>query len=151
MPKFRYRLQNILDIKLKLEEQQKMILLSKSKILTAEKEELDKLIKRKQAYEENIRINSVDTLDVFNIKNSYRDIKTMEYLIKDKKNYIDKLEVDFAKEEEKLIKAMQDRKIYEKLKEKSIERFLEAEIRYENNLVDELVAYKYTDSKEELI
>lgn len=52
MAKFIYRMQNILNLKLKLEEQQKMEFAAARKRLDEEEDKLHLLFRRKEGYEE---------------------------------------------------------------------------------------------------
>ena len=56
MAKFIYRMQNILNLKLKLEEQQKMEFAAARKRLDEEEDKLHLLFRRKEGYEEEGRI-----------------------------------------------------------------------------------------------
>ena len=55
MAKFKYKLQNILELKMKLEEQQKMALVTARINLNDEEDKLEALYARKRGYEEALR------------------------------------------------------------------------------------------------
>ena len=67
MAKFIYRMQNILNLKTKLEEQQKMEFAAARKRLDEEEEKLNLLFRRKANYEEEGRWLREDSLNVQDI------------------------------------------------------------------------------------
>ena len=67
MAKFIYRMQNILNLKTKLEEQQKMEFAAARKRLDEEEEKLNLLFRRKANYEEEGRRLREDSLNVQDI------------------------------------------------------------------------------------
>ena len=123
MAKFKYKLQNILELKMKLEEQQKMALVTARINLNDEEDKLEALYARKRGYEEALREAYKNKLNVNAIKMGALAYESMDYFI---------------------------RKIQEKLREKAFSNFLKEVDAEEAAMVDELVAYKYgTDTNKE--
>lgn len=149
MAKFKYRLQNILNLKSKLEDQQKLILASVRLKLREEEEELEHLYQRKKEYEKAIREVSKDKLDIDILKILRENYAIIDYYIMEQKKVVARAESVVEYEEEKMISAMKERKIQEKLREKSLEKFKLEESHDENIVIDELVSYKYTTKIEE--
>lgn len=143
MSKFIYRMQNILNLKLKLEEQQKMEFAAARKRLDEEEEKLELLLGRKAGYEEEGRRLREDSLNVQDIRDNRNAILQMDEYIAYQKVQVSKAEAELEKERQKLKEAMQERKIQEKLRENAFEVFMKEENAREGKEVDELVSYTY--------
>lgn len=143
MAKFIYRMQNILNLKLKLEEQQKMEFAAARKRLDEEEEKLELLLNRKAGYEEEGRRLREDSLNVQDIRDNRNAILQMDEYIAYQKVQVSKAEAELEKERQKLKEAMQERKIQEKLRENAFEAFMKEENAREGKEVDELVSYTY--------
>ncbi|MGP1433147.1 MAG: flagellar export protein FliJ [Catonella sp.] len=149
MAKFKYGMQNILDLKSKLEEQQKMALATARINLNDEEDRLNGLYLRKQDYENKLRASYKDKLDVNAIKRGALAYESMDYFIGLQKIEVKKAEGKVKIEQDKMVEAMKERKIQEKLKEKAFGKFIKEMNAEEAKLVDELVAYKYGTSRNE--
>lgn len=150
MAKFKYGMQNIFELKQKLEEQQKMTLATARINLNNEEDKLETLYMRKRNYEEALRQSCRNRLNVNAIKLGASAYKSMDYFIGIQKIEVKKAEGIVSIEQDKMIEAMKERKIQEKLREKAFDRFLKEMNAEEAAMVDELVAYKYgTDDKDE--
>ena len=143
MSKFIYRMQNILNLKLKLEEQQKMEFAAARKRLDEEEEKLELFLGRKAGYEEEGRRLREDSLNVQDIRDNRNAILQMDEYIAYQKVQVSKAEAELEKERQKLKEAMQERKIQEKLRENAFEVFMKEENAREGKEVDELVSYTY--------
>lgn len=143
MARFRYRMQNILELKIKLEEQQKMDLAAARINLNNEEDKLEALYERKEGYEESLRQSFKSKLNLNAIKIRTLAYKGMDELIDLQKIEVKKAEGRVALEQNKMSEAMKERKIQEKLREKNLIRFLKDVADEEAAMVDELVAYKY--------
>lgn len=144
MKKFRYHMENILQVKMKLEEQAKIAYGNARLQLTKEEQKLEQLNRKKASYEEELRILRSGRLDLVKIKQCEEGIKVMEQNIKQQavvvRNAAHRLEVARVR----LNNAMVERKTQEKLKEKAWEGYLlefEAEERKE---IDELNSFHYS-------
>ena len=143
MAKFKYRMQNILDIKQKLEEAAKMEFAEAKARVMEEEEKLSVLHGRRRAYEAEGKLLRKQQMHVPDIKNNIQALDILRDMIKDQKK-----EVERAKEiqEEKrlaLQSAMQERKTQEKLYENAFAEFMQEENAREGREVDELTSYKY--------
>lgn len=143
MSKFIYRMQNILNLKYKLEEQAKMEFAAARKRLDDEEEKLKLLIQRKDSYEEEGRVLRADSLNVQDIIDNRHAILQMEEFIEDQKIRIAEAEAELERQRRKLQEAMQERKVYEKLREKAFDAFIKEENAREGKEVDELTSYTY--------
>lgn len=143
MSKFIYRMQNILNLKYKLEELAKEDFAAARRRLDLELEKLDLLFQRKAGYEEEGRRLREDVLDVQDILDNKHAILQMDDYIVLQEVEVSKAEEALELERQKLQKAMQERKIHEKLRENAFEVFIKEENSREGKEVDELTSYTY--------
>lgn len=143
MAKFIYRMQSILDIKIKLETQAKMQFASAKHALDLEEEKLEILKNRKEAYLEEGRSLRNSSLNVKQLKDNKTALQTMDIFIEEQKGQIRIAEGKLEEARIRLQEVMQERKIQEKLREKSFEDFLMEENHRESKEVDELTSYTY--------
>ncbi len=143
MAKFIYRMQNILNLKLKLEEQQKMEFAAARKRLDEEEDKLHLLFRRKEGYEEEGRRLREDNLNVQDILDNRNALLQMDDYIAFQRIQVSKAEAKLEEERQKLQEAVQERKIQEKLRENAFEVFIREENVRESKEVDELVSYTY--------
>ena len=143
MAKFIYRMQNILNLKLKLEEQQKMEVAAARKRLDEEEDKLHLLFRRKEGYEEEGRRLREDNLNVQDILDNRNALLQMDDYIAFQRIQVSKAEAKLEEERQKLQEAVQERKIQEKLRENAFEVFVREENARESKEVDELVSYTY--------
>jgi flagellar FliJ protein len=127
-------MENILQIKLKLEDQTKIAYGNARLRLTREEEKLSQMEKKKSSYEDELRALRTDRLDLIQIRHCEDAINIMKNNIKQQsvavKNAAQRLEVARIR----LNDAMVERKTQEKLKDKAWENYLlefEAEERKE--------------------
>ncbi len=149
MAKFKYRMQNILDIKQKLEEAAKMEFAQANSRVLMEEEKLSGLKARKRAYEAEGKQLRKAQMHVPDIKSNIQALAVLRDMIKEQE-----LEVEKAKriqEERRLLlqAAMQERKTQEKLYENAFEEFIREENAREGRETDELVSYKYGQKSRE--
>ena len=143
MPKFKYRMQSLLNIQYQLENQAKMELGRAQLKLLNEEEKLQVLFDRKEAYLEEGRKMRSDAVHVDELRDNRNATLVMDDLIE-----AQKIQVMFAEKEVeaarlKLQEIMQERKMHERLKEKAFEQFRQEENAAESKAVDELTSYVY--------
>ncbi len=143
MSKFIYRMQSILNLKYKMEEQAKMEFAAARMQLDIEEEKLKKLFDRKAAYEEEGRTLREDNLVVQDILDNKNAISQLEYFIEEQKIQVNNAEKHLEEKRIKLQEVMQERKVQEKLREKAFEVFLKEENSRESKEIDELTSYTY--------
>ena len=143
MARFLYRMQSILDVKAKLEEQAKMDFAAAKIHLDEEEEKLEFLINRKIAYEEQGRELRKDSLKVLDIIENKDAIARMDEFIVFQKKSVQIAEEQLESARIKLQEAMQEIKTQEKLKEKAFEEFMHEENAREAKEVDELTSYTH--------
>ena len=143
MSKFIYRMQNILNIKYKLEDQAKTEFMLANQVLREEEEKLETLELRKKGYEDAVRNLLQNQLQVDRIKENQEAIVRMEEFIRAQIVKVEEAARQVEIKAAKLTELMQERKAQEKLKEKAFEAFLQEENAKESKEIDELVSFTY--------
>ena len=147
MARFRYRMQSILDIKEKLEDQARQELASAQAALNGETRRLEELKARKSGYEEEAAGLLSGTLILREIEDNKSAILRMDEYIALQRERVRAAERQVEKARERLQEVMQERKMHENLKEHAFEAFLEEEKKQEGKEVDELTSYTYGQKK----
>lgn len=143
MAKFQYRMQSILNIKLKMEEQAKMQFAQAQARLNEEEEKLRALVMRKEQYEAELKEILQKKLDLLKIEELQNAIMRMEEFIVAQQREVDKAAREVEKVRKKLTEAMIERKSHEKLKENAFEQFMQELNSAEGKEIDELTSYTY--------
>ena len=143
MSKFIYRMQNILNIKYKLEDQAKTEFMLANQVLREEEEKLQTLEIRKKGYEDAVRNLLQNQLQVDRIKENQEAIVRMVEFIRAQIIKVEEAARQVEIKAAKLTELMQERKAQEKLKEKAFEAFLQEENAKESKEIDELVSFTY--------
>lgn len=143
MSKFIYRMQNILNIKYKLEDQAKTEFMLANQALREEEAKLQELKDRKYGYEETVRQLFKKNLQVDRIKENQEAIVRMEEFIIMQMARVKDAQRQVEIKAAQLTEVMQERKAQEKLKEKAFENFLQEENARESKEIDELVSFTY--------
>ena len=143
MAKFIYRMQNFLDVKLKMEDQAKASFAEANKELLIQEEKLEGLIRRREEYELEGQRLRLEKLNVIKLKDNSRALQVMKDMIKAQEMVVSiaRDKVELARR--KLQVAMQERKTQEKLKENAFEEFKHELNSEESKEVDELVSYRF--------
>lgn len=141
-------MQSILDLKEKLEEQEKINYSIANAKLREEENKLQELIVRRAAYEKRGRELRTGTINLREIASNRKAVESMKVLIRTQMLEVHKAERAVEAARRKLTEVMKERKAQEKLREKAFEEF-KAELAYEENKsVDELVSYTYHNGDE---
>ena len=148
MAKFIFKLESILSIKTKLEDQAKAEYGMEVLKLREEEQKLAILQERKDNFEYQLSQAVTGRLDIINIKRLEDAVENIKYNIKLQILVIRKQEERVARARAKLDNAMKERKIDEKLKEKAFEEF-KAEINaQEQKEIDQLVSFRFGSAGE---
>ncbi len=143
MARFRYRMQGILDIKLKMETQARQEFAQAKLLLDKEEERLELLRERKHMYEEQAAALLKGKLDVLEIVANNESIIHTEEAIAEQEVQVRIARERMEEVREKLKNVMQERKVHETLKDKAFEEFLMEEKQQESKEIDELTSYIY--------
>lgn len=152
MAKFHYKMQNILNIKQKLEEQAKMRFAQEMVLLKEEEEKLLKLHNKKHRYDVQGQELRKKSLNVIELKENNEAIRIIKTEIEEQKEKVAIAQDKVEKAREELNEAIQERKTHEKLSDEALELFKKEIGAKEDKEVDELTSYAYglRKSKEEL-
>lgn len=148
MAKFIFKMQNILDVKLKLEDQAKSVYASAIGKLEEEKEKKRLLDQRKKDYESKLTSMMYEKLQVMEIRQLEEAVEVIKYRIQEQMIAIKSAELRVEQARIALNVAMVERKTYEKLKEKEFEEFKREVNAQEKKEIDELVSYTFSKPKE---
>lgn len=148
MAKFFYRMQNILNIKYKLEEQAKQEFSNAQNRYRQEEERLEMLKRRKLAYTEEMRGHARERLNVLELERCNEGIAILNMQIREQKEVVFRAMTEMDKARVRLNQSMQERKTHEKLKEHQFESFLQELNAEEMKEIDELVSYQHNTSEE---
>lgn len=143
MAKFIFRMNNILELKYKLEEQEKIYYGNARIKLTEEENKLKAMMDQKLSYENQYRRLLQSRLKLLEIRNMEAAIDLMKPRIKKQKIAVTTAEKALEAARIRLNKAMIERKTYEILKEKAFEQFKKEVDAAEQKEIDELVSYKF--------
>lgn len=151
MAKFKYRMQNVLDIKQKMEESAKMEFAEANLRVMKEEEKLSEILHRKRKYEAEGKMLRKEKLHVSDIKSNAKAISVLQGMQREQEKEVEKAAAFQEQKRLALQNAMQERKIQEKLYENAFEEFKQEENARESKEIDELVSYVYGQrSKEEI-
>ena len=146
MAKFTYRMQNILDIKIKMENQAKIAYSLANAKLAEEQEKLQQIVLRRAGYERRARELATGTLDMQQIRECRRAIDVMKSRQRSQAMNVHAAERGVELARSQLNQVMIERKTHEKLREKAFEEFKQELERAESKEIDELVSYSYRES-----
>ncbi|MCR5634566.1 MAG: flagellar export protein FliJ [Lachnospiraceae bacterium] len=143
MARFRYRMQNILNIKLKLEDQEKQNFAMARNRLT-EEEEILKGYQEKRDYiaREGVRMRT-EKIDLLKIKENTALASYYDDQIRSQKVKVATAQKNLETARKRMQNAITERKIHEKLRENAFEKFVKEEAMNEAKEIDELTSYKY--------
>jgi len=147
LAKFIFHMNNILELKVKLEDQEKIFYGNARIKLTEEETKLRSLEERKTAYEAHYRELLTTKLNLLQIRTVESAIEVMKDKIKQQKVIVHTCEKQLEAARIRLNKAMVERKTYETLKEKAFEQFKKDVDAQEQKEVDELVSYKFNSPR----
>lgn len=143
MARFQFPLQNILNMKEKLEEQAKNEYGQANARLILEQDKLHQLELRLEEAKQKLKNVLQETLSVLEIRKREDAVEIIKTYVMQQLLIVKRCEKEVEIAREKLSEAMKERKIFEKLREKAFEEFIKEEGRREQKEVDELMSYKY--------
>ncbi|MCR5251198.1 MAG: flagellar export protein FliJ [Lachnospiraceae bacterium] len=149
MARFRYRMQNILELKEKIEEQEKNNFAARRIALNDEEAKMEALLAKRDGIVEEGKAIRLTVIDVRKIKENERERDYVEEEIKAQRLKVRVAEKNLEAARQKMQLAMQERKIHEKMREKAFERFVEEVNAEEVKEIDELTSYVYGTKDEE--
>ena len=146
MAKFAYRMQNILDIKVKMENQEKIAYGMANAKLREEQEKLQAILMRRAGYEKRARELVNGQLSIQEIRECRRAIDTMKVYQRMQTMNVHAAEKNVEIARARLNQVMVERKTHEKLRDKAFEQFKQEIAQAESKEIDELVSYNHHGS-----
>ena len=148
MARFNYKMQNILNIKLKLEEQEKMNFAMAQARVDEEQMKLQQLMIRRASYEKQLKELAQGEIKIKEIHICKNAIESMKVAIRAQMIELSKAQKALEIARKRLNEVMMERKMHEKLKEKAFEQF-KADINYEEGkIIDELVSSTFKSDED---
>ncbi|MGN0013624.1 MAG: flagellar export protein FliJ [Candidatus Bruticola sp.] len=142
--RFRYRLQQILELKIQAEEDEKEKLAKLIQQQENERQIKAQLEQKLVSIREELKVRQANgTLDINQLRFFPQHIEFVKGQIVNQELRIKELTIRIAQQREALMKAAQERQSYEKNKEKSQEKWLAEIEQEENKMLDELATLKY--------
>ncbi|HHV29868.1 MAG TPA: flagellar export protein FliJ [Clostridium sp.] len=148
MGKFVFRMQTLLNLKIQLENGLKNELGRAVQELERQKDILNGLIKERDEYIDSINSKSEEGISVGKLREYNMYISYLNERAKLQKDNIKKAQLVVDNYRDKLIKAMQEKKVLEKLKEKKYEEYMKEQLKEEQKLNDEIVSFNLSHSAE---
>ena len=148
MAKFLYSMQNVLNIKERLETQAKTEFAEMNNRLSIEQDTMRRLVKRLNMYEQLAKDSVTQSIDIAEMRRCNEAIKIIKNQITQQAVRIRIAERNVDNAMKKLTEAVQDRKIHEKLKEKAFDEFKLELNAQEAKEIDETVSFNYNNKDE---
>lgn len=142
MAKFVFKLANILEVKRKLEDQEKGAYAEALERLRLEEEKQEALEHKKEGYKKQLAEQMTARLDVELIRQLEDAVEITKYRIREQMIRVQDAQIKAERCRQALQAAMVERKTYEKLEEKAFEEFKLEINAQEKKEVDELVSYR---------
>lgn len=147
MAVFKYKMQNILNVKLKLETQAKTAFALEMQKLREEEMKLEQIYEDLARYEQALREASMGVLDIAEMNRCNEGISIKKDEANEQKKNIKIAERNVELARNKLNRVMIERKTQETLREKAFEEFVKEINAQEAKEIDEVVSFQY--NKEE--
>ena len=138
-----FSMQNILNMKEKLEDQAKNNFAQANLRLQEAIAEQESLEQRLAEAKKKLQQDISDALDIRSIRNQEDAVEIFRMYVRQHILVVKQREKEVDVAREHLNEAMKERKTFEKLREKALEAFLAEENIREQKEVDELVSYRY--------
>jgi flagellar FliJ protein len=142
-------MQNILELKQKIEEQEKANFGMATARFNEEQDKLRQLIIKQAGYERRLKELSVGKIDIKAIKTCKSAITSMKVALRDQMIEVSKAKKAMEAARNRLNTVMMERKMHEKLREHAFEDFLDELDHEESKITDELVSYTYFNNEKE--
>lgn len=143
MAKFVYSMQNILNIKYKLEDQAKSEYALAKAELESQQQILWQLHERRTGYSYQLKESISSQLNLKEIRSLQDAVENMKYRIRMQAGVVKRAEKNVELAQAKLTFAMKERKTHEKLKENAFDIFKQEVQAQENKEIDELTSFRY--------
>ena len=136
-------MQNILNIKEKMEEMEKMNFAEMRLKLTEEENKLEELMRRKEEIELEAKKLRNEKIDILKIKENTSLMEYLDSSIKTQTLRVRAAEKNLDIARKKMTVAVQERQIQEKLRENALDEFMKEENAAELKEIDQLTSFTF--------
>ena len=150
MAKFVYGMQNVLNIKERMETQAKTEYAQMLGALHDEEIRMQSIVNNLNSYKSQAKELAMGTLDIARIRRCSEAISITEDMAKNQAVRVRIAEKNVENAMMKLTAAVKERKVQEKLKEKAFEEFLQELNAQEMKEIDEVVSFNYNNREEDV-
>lgn len=136
-------MQNILDIKSKLEDQAKITYGLAEQRYQAQQSVLQDMLVRRGAYENELKRYMEGDMDLLKIREAREACDAMKVLVRRQMMEVHKAELELEAARTALMNVRKERMMHEKLKEKALEQYKKEELAEEGKEIDQLVSFTF--------
>ncbi|MBP8762815.1 flagellar export protein FliJ [Acetoanaerobium noterae] len=144
---FRFKLQRVLDLKLKQEDEKKNQIATLMQAIKTKEDELEALISEKKQKEFSLNDNRKRGISILEIRNINQYLLFLDKKINTLRFEISSLESNLNQKRLEYLELQKERKTFEKLKEKDYEKYLYNEKKEEEKMIDQIVTFNKNNTK----
>ena len=144
---FRFKLQRVLDLKLKQEDEKKNQIATLMQAIKTKEDELEALISEKKQKEFSLNDNRKRGISILEIRNINQYLLFLDKKINTLRFEISSLESNLNQKRLEYLELQKERKTFEKLKEKNYEKYLYNEKKEEEKMIDQIVTFNKNNTK----
>ena len=144
---FRFKLQRVLDLKLKQEDEKKNQIATLMQAIKTKEDELEALISEKKQKEFSLNDNRKRGISILEIRNINQYLLFLDKKINTLRFEISSLESNLIQKRLEYLELQKERKTFEKLKEKDYEKYLYNEKKEEEKMIDQIVTFNKNNTK----
>ena len=144
---FRFKLQRILDLKLKQEDEKKNQIATIMQAIKTKEDELESLTSEKKQKEFSLNDSRKKGISILEIRNINQYLLFLDKKINTVKFEISSLESNLNQKRLEYLELQKERKTFEKLKEKDYEKYLYSEKKEEEKMIDQIVTFNKNNTK----
>ena len=144
---FRFKLQRVLDLKLKQEDEKKNQIATLMQAIKTKEDELEALISEKKQKEFSLNDNRKRGISILEIRNINQYLLFLDKKINTVRFEISSLESNLNQKRLEYLELQKERKTFEKLKEKDYEKYLYNEKKEEEKMIDQIVTFNKNNTK----
>ena len=144
MKKFAFSLQSVLNLQLKIEDQEKQAFREASAKLLEEEDKLRELMSQRDGYENDLKEALSGKLDFVEVNSIKHSIDIMKSRIRTQMIAVHVAEKNVEAARIRLTEAVVNRKTYEIMREKAFEEYKKEAEAEESKEIDELVSFRHT-------
>ncbi|MCL5037241.1 MAG: flagellar export protein FliJ [Chloroflexi bacterium] len=140
---FKFKLQSVFDLKIQIEDEEKEKLAKLNAEKAREEMVLEGLRNAKIEETQIFREKQKGSLDIVELKQFEAHLKKLDHMIVNQKLRIRELEIKIEEQRQITIKASQERQVFEKLRDKHKEIFIQEMEAEETKFIDELAITRF--------